>query len=410
MIAVATGIREFDENLIKILDSAEVVYYREFLLSNINKYDTVVLSELLVGSISFEELLLKLRTNNKRVIVIWFDEEEKQDVLKFIFTLGIYDILVGSVTAERVKEVIHNPMSFKDVARLYLKVLKVEVRPPQMTQHEQEQEGKHHEVKEIERVVEKIVEKPVEKVIEVEKIIEKPVEKVVEKPVFITPRIAGFWSMENSLDTALLSFEFAKALQQKVNSTVAYLDFEELTPKGYDIAKVRRSHIESIIRSLNNFELTFKTFENLVAYSSNILVFSGITIKNFFMVKQEHLNSIVQLVKNNVGWTVINGGTSIHTTGVASMMCTSDKIFAVIDARSKLNLFNTLDAINFVTANWGIEKEKFVLVVINESFTSEMDTEFVKEIAKENEIHSVIPVKQKKKGYIVQPLIEVIAE
>lgn len=114
MIAIATGIREFDEELARILGSdSEIVYYREFLLSNIDKYSTVVISELLMGSIGFEELLLKLRTNNKRIIIIWFDEEEKQEVLKFIFTLGIYDILTGSVTAEKIKEVIKNPMSLK---------------------------------------------------------------------------------------------------------------------------------------------------------------------------------------------------------------------------------------------------------------------------------------------------------
>lgn len=401
MIAIATGIREFDEELARILGSdSEIVYYREFLLSNINKYATVVTSELLMGSVSFEELLLRLRTNNKRVIVIWFDEEEKQEVLKFIFTLGIYDILTGSVTAEKIKEVIQNPMTFKDIAHIYLKLMHVDASTVKLTQQEDKQQKQSQEVKEIERVVEKVIEKPVEKIVEVE--------KVVEKPVFVTPKVIGFWSMENPLDTAILSFEFARALKQKVNSKVAYLDFEELTPKGYEIAGVRKSLVESIIRHLNNFELTFKTFENLTAHSEDILVFSGITIKNFFMVKQEHLNSIVQLVKNNAFWAVINGGFSIHTTGAAATLTMSDKVFVVVDARSKLNLFNTLEAINFVTTNWNLEKEKFVLAVINESLTSEIDTQFVKEIAKENEIETVIKIRQKKKSYNVEELLGVI--
>lgn len=406
MIAVATGIQEFDMKLASELQNAEVVFYREYLLKE-NKYETVIVSENLTGSITFEELLLKLRENNKRVIVIWPDEDDRQEVIKFMLTLGIYDILIGAVTVEMVKTAVEKPNTFKDVSRLYLKTLKVNDLQLEVKEHQEQLP--EIEKKIIEKVVEKTVEKPVEKVVEkviekpvekvIEKIVEKPVEKIVEvekviekpveKLVFVKPKVIAFWSMENPYDTVVLSFEFARKLRNKINSKVALLDFEEITPKIFELAKVKKAQIEGIVRQLNNLELNYRKFEELTAEKDSMLIFSGITMRNFFIVKLEHLNSIVQLCKDNTGWVVINAGAGLSTSGVASALSQSDKVFAVVDSQSKLNLFYTVECINFVCDNWNLDKEKFSIVLVNEDLRSDIDSEFAIEIAKTNGIEEV---------------------
>lgn len=396
MIAVATGIQEFDMRLANETKNAEVVFYREYLLKN-NKYETVIVSENLTGSISFEELLLRLRENNTRVIVIWPDDDDRPEVIKFMLTLGIYDILIGAVTVEMVKAVVEKPNTFKDVSRLYLKTLKVNDLKLEVKEHQEQLS--EIEKKTIEKVVEKTIEKPVERVVEkvIEKPVEKVVEKVVEKLVFVKPKVIAFWSMENPYDTAVLSYEFAQKLKNKINSKIALLDFEEITPKMYELAKVKKAQIEGIVRQLNNLELNYRKFEELVVEKDSMLIFSGITMRNFFIVRLEHLNSLVQLCKDNTGWVVINAGAGISTSGVASALSQSDIVFAIVDCKSKLNLFYTIECINFICDNWNMEKEKFVIVLINEDLRSEIDNEFALEIAKTNYIEKVYSLGVQKK-------------
>lgn len=372
MIAIATGIEILDKAINERLNG-EIIYFREYLIRDENKYETVILSENLDGAITIEELTFKLREKNTRIIYIGKDYEDNPSLIKHLISIGVYDILFGETTVDDVINIYNNPKKFADISKIYSTVLSsptIQIKSvPEV-------------IKEKEVVVEK--EKVIEKVIEKEKIVE--VEK--EKIVLLKPQVVTFWSMENSLDTAKLTYLLAKKLADEIKTTIALLDFEEITAKVSNIAKVKKSNIEAIIRLINNAEITFKSLTNNLQEKDNLLVFTGISINNFFIVNNKHLNTIVNLARNNLPYVLINAGAGIHTTGVASSILNADKIIAICDS-TKNNLIHTLEAINFMNNHWDIEKERFNLFLLNESLTSEIDKGLAKELSETNEINFI---------------------
>lgn len=121
-IAIATGIEALDKKTKEKIesesqDSIEIVYYREFLLKN--EYDVCILSRRLNGAKEIEEILFKLRCNDTRIIYITGEDDEEE--LKMCIKYGIYDIITGAVDADKINNILKNPMKFKNIANTILK-------------------------------------------------------------------------------------------------------------------------------------------------------------------------------------------------------------------------------------------------------------------------------------------------
>lgn len=124
MIAIATGRGDLDEAIKESLPEGYIVNYREFLLKNDDSYqfNIVILSMHLKGTtIDMEELLFTLKQNGTRVI--YLTNKDFTEEIKMCLQMNIYDLLFDPLTVEKIINVIENPMEFKDISDLYVKVI-----------------------------------------------------------------------------------------------------------------------------------------------------------------------------------------------------------------------------------------------------------------------------------------------
>ncbi|MEZ0536003.1 hypothetical protein ACAG39_02000 [Caldicellulosiruptoraceae bacterium PP1] len=387
MIAIATGIEILDKAINERL-KGEIIYFREYLIRDENKYETVILSESLDGAITIEELTFKLREKNTRIIYIGKDYEDNPSLIKHLISIGVYDILFGETTIDDVINIYNNPKAFADISKIYSKVLS----SPTIQIKSVPEVIIEKEVIEKEKVVEK------EKVIEKEKIVEVEKEKIieVEKPVIIQSKTITFWSYDDGEYPARISIEIAKLLKKYSKTDITLLDFEEISSRISHLLKIKDTNIEYLTRMINTEEITSKILNDNLIKIEGIKVFSGITIKNAFRINDKHLNTLVSILQRDSNFIIINAGSGVFTSGVLSSFTTADKIVAIAKA-TKIDVIRTLEILNFISNSWGIEKSKMNLLLVENSLISEIDDKTTQELSETNGINFLGACGNKKK-------------
>lgn len=117
-IALATGSEDLNNAIVDIAKQQDIeykfyqVHYREYLLENDN-YDTCIISSVLPGEIELNQVIHKLKTKNKRIILILVDnnKEEYNICVKY----QVVDVLSQPVTPENVLDKIKIPGSFTNI-------------------------------------------------------------------------------------------------------------------------------------------------------------------------------------------------------------------------------------------------------------------------------------------------------
>jgi len=394
LVAIATGIPEIDNQLAQKITDSQIVHYREYLLKN--KFETVIISPHLEGSIPVEDTIFQLRSRNTRIIFILFaDIEDRAELIKFLITCGVYDIIAGSATIDEIVDIYNNPRTFADVTPVYLKVsgAKDITVTTKQVQQETEQADYKTASQEVEKIVEKVIKK--EKIVEKEKVVE------VEKPVFIQPVTVGVWSLDNPSLSAKFSIELAKGFdsfltRKRIKSQIALVDFEEITPRIPSILKIQPCNVDYIVKLINSGDLTQEILEKHLVKQGNLKVFSGIGDDVFFTVNEKHLLTILRLI-NRTAYTVVNAGYGIWTSGVVTTFAESNRILVLVEA-TKFSVVKTLKILNKLEHMWGLDKSKIHICVFGESLTSEIDRRTVVDIAEQNNfkhVHS-IPAKMNK--------------
>lgn len=394
LVAVATGIPEIDNQLAQKINDSQIVHYREYLLKN--KFETVIVSPHLEGSIPVEDTIFQLRSRNTRIIFILFaDIEDRSELIKFLITCGVYDIIAGSATIEEIVNIYNNPRTFADITSVYLKVSGAKDITVTTKQVQQETQQTDYKIasQEVEKIVEKVIEK--EKIVEKEKVVE------VEKPVFIQPVAVGVWSLDNPQLSARFSVELSKGFEsfltrKNIKSQVALVDFEEITPRIPGILKIQPCNVDYIVRMINSGDLTQELLEKHLVKQGNLKIFSGIDDDVFFTVNEKHLLTILRLIERT-SYTVINAGCGIWTSGVVAAFAESNKILVLVEA-TKFSVVKTLKILNKLEHMWGLDKSKIHICLFGEGLTSEIDRGTVVDIAEQNNfkhVHS-IPAKMNK--------------
>ncbi|HBY19543.1 MAG: hypothetical protein A2Y24_02960 [Clostridiales bacterium GWE2_32_10] len=123
MIAIATGIDALDQKIKQEFEKSDIkdsmiVNYREFLLKS--SFNTVIISNKLVGNIEIEYLILTLRERDIRIM--YLTNKDSEGEIKLCFKYGINDILVDPIDAVLINKVYKQPKKFSDVKKLFLLV------------------------------------------------------------------------------------------------------------------------------------------------------------------------------------------------------------------------------------------------------------------------------------------------
>ena len=123
MIVIYTGNSEIDRELEKQIKGSMVVGYFDFIIED-DKFagQTVIVSDTAITE-DFKKYLYLLRSKDIRVILIL--KKQKSENTKIALETGIYDLVFGTFYPSEIINLIDNPKSFKDIAKLYKKAFDI---------------------------------------------------------------------------------------------------------------------------------------------------------------------------------------------------------------------------------------------------------------------------------------------
>lgn len=127
MIIIYTGNHEIDKILEEEIKGSMVVSYSDFIIED-NKFEnqTVIISASAIER-DLREYLFRLRSLNIRVIVIFKNEKQENDLIKITLETGIYDLIFGKFYPSELKSIIDKPRTFKEISNMYKKVFGIKV-------------------------------------------------------------------------------------------------------------------------------------------------------------------------------------------------------------------------------------------------------------------------------------------
>lgn len=131
-VLLATGFEKLDNTLLKRFANDEKielldkpVYYREALTDTIERLgaDIVIISDYLDGgSLSQDQLIKLVRKKHPDVRIVYIiKDEENIDLQKFLFTLGVYDVIsiLPKLESKKLYHLITNGNQWKDVSHFF---------------------------------------------------------------------------------------------------------------------------------------------------------------------------------------------------------------------------------------------------------------------------------------------------
>lgn len=274
-LAIATGKENVDNYIAKSLEGSKIVNYSDYFYKNqLEKFDIVILSNLLEGEIKFNELLFLLKQQGTRVIFLCKPEEqlttEDKDDLATYLSYGLYDVMFSNnIKINDIRELIDNPKDFslEYVQNLYVKYVNKEALEKNNSlktivnklKSQQVEDLPNETIKYIEKIVEVEVEKEVIKPVVVEKI--KTVTK--EKEVIDNSVIAtfSFCSTGKTFLSSVLSNSFHSreysvnliSLDRYSGANVYFNSFEKNNSVDKDIKNNKLSNLfnNEFIKDLN---------------------------------------------------------------------------------------------------------------------------------------------------------------
>ncbi len=126
MIVIYTGSNEIDKILEAELKGSMVVSYSDFIIEDDKfKNQTAIIAASSIET-DLREYLFLLRSKNIRVILLL--KNDKQEDTKIALENGIYDLIFGNFYPSQIKNIIDNPKTFSDIAKIYKKQFNINIR------------------------------------------------------------------------------------------------------------------------------------------------------------------------------------------------------------------------------------------------------------------------------------------
>jgi cellulose biosynthesis protein BcsQ len=304
-ITIATGIDRMNEDLKVQIENVlnlktKIVGYREYLLKDC--YNTVIITEHLPGSTNINKLLLSLKKNKKRIILLM--DSNNNPLFYTALKFGIYDILFDESIKEGIKvedviNLIKSPKEIKDYAKIFEVMGNINDIPETTP------------IEDIKVNVPKVIVKEVEKIVEIEKVKEIPLYIPFKKKVLTVWGNAEFacelsqYIANNTehnillidLDFTTLKIDYCLNLQNKINNSMnCYISFK------------------NILESLSESSITKEVFiKNCIIKSPNFYVLvSDYYSENYETLKIYSINKLLDFAYHNFDITIVNINSSIR--------------------------------------------------------------------------------------------------
>jgi len=197
--------------------------------------------------------------------------------------------------------------------------------------------------------------------------------------------VISFWSAGGGTGKTILAAEFALALK-KYKKDIVLADFKEVIPHIHKYFGLELCDKSNIYETLENGSSTAETVKEQLQKKHGIWILSGFGMNDFTKFKEKHFSAVLEVLKNEFKYVVVDTSAGIFFSSTYAALKNSDVIFAVT-APTVWNIEDTVQMIDFVSNRWGVEKEKFK-VILNAVSKGEVDTSTASQIL-ETETFSV---------------------
>jgi len=353
-ITIATGIDRMNDDLKDQIENTlnletKIVGYREYLLKDC--YDTLILTEHLPGATNINKLLLSLKNNNIRIILLM--DSDNNPLFYTALKFSIYDILFDESTKEgiKVEDVIHlikNPKKISDYAKIFEAIGNINDIPETTS------------IEDINITDPKIIVKEVEKIVEIEKIKEVPLYIPFKNKVISVWGNAEFacelaqYINNNTeynillidLDFTVLKIGYCLSLQNKINDSMScYITYKNVLEGLSEPGMTKELFIKNCIKKGPKFHVLVSDY-----YSENY--------ENY---KKYSIKSLLDFAYRNFEITIVNINPSIHDHYAIEALTYSQYNLIPIKANI-LTLVEYLRYIDILENKYGISKDKLCFI------------------------------------------------
>ena len=331
------------ENEIEIEIIGNDIQYQEgiFEILEIEKQiDFIIISELLMGNLSIEQLISKIKEKNEKIKIIIILEETKRELEEKLKIIGVDKILY------------HNQITVEE----FIKILK--------GSEENYKEELENEIKMLREIILKnnIV-----------------VEKENKKQCKIIS-ILGTGGIGKSVITVNLS----KILKEKYNK-ILIVDFDILNNSLHTILGVEKYPQEIKKKLKNNTIINSKINikELIIRINNQIDLVSGINLifDSKYKISSTKINEIIEEIKINYDYIIIDTSSECFFDYTKNIIEKSDNCLFLLEANlTEINKAKNL--IKIYKDEWKIEKQK-IKIIINKYNENAIEENVIKNIFNE---------------------------
>lgn len=381
-IAIATGRDTLDNYINENINNSKVINYSDYFAKNTEKFNIVILSNILPGELSFTELLFILKRLNCRVIFLCKPEyqltsDDKVDIATYM-SYGMYDILLTEkVNIDDIKNLITTPRQLSNdfVKDLYLKYV--------TNENLEESKSKLKSVlsklksfkiaKESDTDIDTNINsdinanldeniKYIEKIIEVEKEVEVP----VEVPVFVE-KIKTVYKEKEVIDNSVISlFSFSHTGKSFLSSILC----NEFYKNDYSVNLISLDHSNPLevyfnLNEINARYLNENSIDDLFNIENELA--NGLLVipssEGNITYTKDFLNELIDTSRNKYKITLLDTDSKDIETLYSILSVSNTNLFII--NTNKLDVLRNMNTLQGFYNNGLINLDKTIIVINN---------------------------------------------
>ncbi len=344
------------------------IQYQEgiFEILNENKnIEKILISELLPGENTLQEIIKKIKEKNNKIEIIIFLEKENKYLENEIKNLGIKKIIYN------------NQMSIKEIIKLLI-------------QNEENIEELKREIQNLKKILEQNNIQSQNKKQEIEE------EKNINNKNYIIS-ILGTGGVGKSIVT----IQLANILKIK-NKKILIIDFDILNNSLHTMLGVQKytKKVQKILKENDIISSQIQIKDLIIKINSSIDLISGINLMfdSKYKISSEKIYSIIQEIKKYYDYILIDTSSECFFDYTKNIIENSTKNIFIIESNLS-EIKKSKNILNMYTKQWKIKKEK-IKILINKYNENSIEENIIKNIFSEYSIIGKITMSNKYNQYI----------
>ncbi|WKV09454.1 AAA family ATPase [Thermoanaerobacterium sp. CMT5567-10] len=183
-------------------------------------------------------------------------------------------------------------------------------------------------------------------------------------------KMIAFWSANGSTGKTTLAIAFATAVK-KYKTNIVLADFKEVMPHIHKYFGIELSDKSDIYEAVEDKRDVFAIIKHHLNKKQNTWILSGISINDFSKFQEKHFSIMLETLKKEFDYVLLDTNAGVFFSSTYTALKNSDVILCVT-APTIWSIEDTAEMIEFVCERWGIDKNKFK-IILNASVKSEVD-------------------------------------